>query len=248
MSENKVLATVNGKEITQQSVNDLLDALGPQRAMQFYSEDGRKKLLDELIKQELIYLDAINKGMDNEEDFKLQLEKTKQNLLKQYALSKLMSNIKVEEEEIVNYYNDNKEQFRTDESIRAKHILVSDEDSANKVLNEINDGLSFEEAAQKYSNCPSKANGGDLNYFTRGKMVPEFEEAAFKLQKGEISKPVKTQFGYHLIKVVDKKEPQISKLEEVKDQLIQQLTAMKQSEVYTNKCNELKKVYEVKVN
>ncbi len=70
----------------------------------------------------------------------------------------------------------------------------------------MNNGLSFEEAASKYSNCPSKANGGDLGEFTRGKMVPEFEETAFSMEEGKVSKPVKTQFGYHIIKLVYKKK------------------------------------------
>ena len=90
--------------------------------------------------------------------------------------------------------------------VSAKHILVSTESEAKEILQKINDGsISFEEAAKKWSNCPSKNNGGDLGYFGRGMMVKEFEDVAFSTEKGSISAPVKTQFGWHLIKVIDKR-------------------------------------------
>lgn len=90
--------------------------------------------------------------------------------------------------------------------IRASHILVSSLDLAKKIKKELKDGKEFQVLAKKYSTCPSSANGGDLGYFGKGQMVKEFENAAFSLKVGEISEPVKTQFGYHLILVTDKKE------------------------------------------
>ena len=90
--------------------------------------------------------------------------------------------------------------------IKASHILVETEEEANKLLDEINAGKSFEYLASAYSLCPSGAAGGDLGYFGRGMMVKPFEDAAFSLEVGEISKPVKTQFGWHLIQLTDKKE------------------------------------------
>ena len=90
--------------------------------------------------------------------------------------------------------------------VKASHILVATEDEANKILKDIQDGkISFEEAAKQFSKCPSGTEGGDLGYFGRGMMVKEFEDAAFATDAGKISAPVKTQFGWHLIKVVDKK-------------------------------------------
>ncbi len=90
--------------------------------------------------------------------------------------------------------------------VRASHILVEDEKSANELKSKIeNNEITFEQAAQKYSSCPSKANGGDLGYFGRNMMVKEFEDASFNGDVGKISQPVKTQFGWHLIKVTDKK-------------------------------------------
>lgn len=97
-----------------------------------------------------------------------------------------------------------KEKYMTTE-VRASHILVATEEEANNLRNEIINGKNFADVAAEYSNCPSGANGGDLGYFGRGMMVKPFEDAAFKLEVGELSQPVQTQFGWHLIEVTDKK-------------------------------------------
>lgn len=97
-----------------------------------------------------------------------------------------------------------KERIMTTE-VRASHILVATEEEANNLRNEIINGKNFADAAAEYSNCPSGANGGDLGYFGRGMMVKPFEDAAFELEVGELSQPVQTQFGWHLIEVTDKK-------------------------------------------
>lgn len=247
MNENKVLATVGGREITEMDVNRLIESLGPQRAMQFQSEEGRKRILEELISQELFYLDAIESNLHEEDSFKKELENVKSNLLKQYSVRKTLSGVALGENEAKDYYNQNIEQFKAPESVAASHILVDTEEEANDILGKINDGLAFGEAAKQYSKCPSNANQGSLGEFTRGKMVPEFENAAFELNKDEISKPVKTQFGYHIINVTDKSDASISSFDEVKGELEQHLLTMKQNEHYLNKGNELKAKYEVKI-
>jgi peptidyl-prolyl cis-trans isomerase C len=89
--------------------------------------------------------------------------------------------------------------------VHAYHILVKTEDEAKNILNEIKNGANFQKMAQLKSQCPSGKNGGDLGWFGRGQMVREFEKTAFELDKGALSGPVKTQFGWHVIKVVDKR-------------------------------------------
>lgn len=247
MSENKVLATVNGKDITSQDVYDFLNQLDQRTAAQFSSPEGINQIANELVNQELLYLDALKNGLDEEEDFKNELEKVKIGVLKQYAINRLFKGITVTEEEINSFYDENKHFFQRPEVARASHILVDDEEKANEVLDEINDGLSFEDAASKYSNCPSKANGGDLGEFSRGKMVPEFEEVAFSMEEGSISKPVKTQFGYHIIKLNYKKESGTSSLEEVKGQINHQLILMKQQEIYLDKTEKLKEDFKTEI-
>ena len=128
--------------------------------------------------------------------------------------------------------------------MQAKHILVEDEDKCTDILNSIVSGeISFEEAAKQHSTCPSGQQGGDLGEFGHGQMVKEFDEAAFAAEPGKVVGPVKTQFGYHLIKVEDKKEAGESNLEEVKDQIRAELSQKKQEEAYRAKVDELKKKY-----
>ncbi|NLX62414.1 MAG: peptidylprolyl isomerase [Tissierellia bacterium] len=245
MEENKVLASVNGKDITEQDVYGFINQLPAQTATQFKTPEGMATIVKELVNQELMYLDAMEKGLNEEEDFINELEKVKASILKQYAIRKLLADVKVTEEEILEFYKNEKDNFIEPEKVRAKHILVETEEKAKEILEEIKNGLSFEEAAKKHSTCPSKTVGGDLGEFPRGKMVPEFEEAAFALEEGEISQPVKSQFGYHLIKLVSKKEASLIPYENLKDQIERHLLGLKQQEKYTKRIDSLKTKYEV---
>ncbi len=245
MSENKVLASVEGKEITQEVVMKFLNDLGPEMAMQFQSPEGMKRVVDELVNQEIVYLDAIENKLDEKEEFKVELNRAKEGLLKQYAVNRLLKDVSVTEEEVKKYFEENKEMFKKPESMVASHILVDSEEKANEIRKEIEEGLSFEEAASNYSSCGSKDQGGNLGEFGRGQMVPEFDKAAFELEIGVVSEPVKSQFGYHIIKVISKSEESESSFDEVKQQLSQQLLGMKQQEVYLKETNKLKEKYEV---
>lgn len=244
---NKLVAKVNGKEITQGDVMKFLNDVGPQVAMQFQSPEGIQKVVDELVNQELLYLEALENKVDEEEEFNQILEDTKVILLKNYAISKLLSKESVSEDEIKEYYNENQEHFSKPESVVAGHILVEDEDQANKIKKEIEEGKSFEDAAREYSTCPSKEKGGDLGEFSRGQMVPEFEDKAFEMEEGEISEPVKTQFGYHVIKLDQKNEAGRKEFDEVKAEIEQIVLGLKQQTKYLDKVKELKGKYEVEI-
>lgn len=248
MDNSKVLATVGQRQITSNDIEAVISGLNPQSAAQFNSEEGKKRLLEELINQELLYLEAIDNGMEDSQEYKLELERAKANILKQIAMNKLLSSVTVEEGEVIKYYNDNKDHFKKPETVRASHILVDSEEKANKILSEIKNGLSFEEAAKQNSSCPSNAEGGDLGYFQRNSMVPEFENTAFNMEKDEIKGPVKTGFGYHIIKLVDKKEGGQKSFDEVKNQIAQQVLLKKQQDLYLSKTSKLRNSYEVKVN
>lgn len=247
MNDTNLVAIVNGKEITRDHVVKFLNDIGPQMAMQFRSPEGIKKVIDELVNQELLYIDALEVKLDKDEEFEKILEDAKINLLKNYALNKVISEEEATEEEVLNFYNEYKDNFQKPESVVASHILVDNEVKANEIIEEIEKGLSFEEAAKKYSSCPSKESGGNLGEFSRGQMVPEFEEKAFSMEEGTISEPVKTQFGYHIIKLTNKNEASQSTLEEVRDELYNQIVLMKQQRKYMDKINHLKGKYEVQI-
>ena len=125
---------------------------------------------------------------------------------------------------------------------------VTNEDDAIKIKEEIENGMSFEEAATKYSTCPSKEQGGNLGAFSRGMMVPEFEEAAFGAEIGKVTSPVKTQFGYHIILVNEKNESKVRPFEEVKDSVVQQLIQERQQRKYLDVLKELEAKYGVTRN
>lgn len=245
--DKKVVAKVNGKEISQDDVLRFLTDVGPEVAMQFQSPEGIQKVVDELVNQELLYLDAMENNLNNDAEFKNIIEDTKIVLLKNYAIGKLLSTEKVSEEEAIEYYNNNKDKFTKPETAIASHILIESEDKANEIINEINNGKSFEDAAKEYSTCPSNEKGGNLGEFGRGQMVAEFEDAVFTMEEGSISAPVKTQFGYHIIKLIEKKESGFQEFEKTKNKIMQVLMGIKQQKVYLDKVNELKLKYSVEL-
>lgn len=245
--DNKILAVVNGVEIKESDLNNALMRVPANQRSYYQSEMGKKQLLDQMVSFELIYSNAKDNGQEEEKEFLDQLEIIKKDALIQYSVQKMLSGMEVSEEEIKDFYEKNKEQFKSPETVTAKHILVDTEEEAKSIAKEISEGLSFEEAAQKYSKCPSKAQGGSLGSFSRGQMVPEFEEVAFSIEKGIVSEPVKTQFGYHLVKVEDKKESSIRELKEVEAFIKNKLVQEKQSNKYLNTVEELKLKYKVEI-
>ena len=244
--ENKVLAVVAGREITEHDI-DLIIAKYPeqQRAM-FANEDARRAILEQAIGFELMYHKGQELKIDETDVYKAQLEIFKKELLIQRTVEDVLSKVVVTEEEAEAYYNDNKSEFQEPERVSAKHILMESEEEIKEVRAKIEAGeMTFEEAAREKSTCPSSAQDGNLGEFSRGMMVPEFEQAAFELEVGEVSQPVKTQFGFHLIKVEKKIEASIKSFEEVKDQVIQKLTATAQQDKYLGMLTELEAKYGV---
>lgn len=242
--ERKVLATIGEKEITNYDVESALQSLEPYQAMHFNSEQGKKQLLDDLVNQELFYMEAKENELHNDEEFKKELQRVQENMLKQYAINKVLTSISLTEEEKKAFFDANKDKFNKPETATAKHILVETEEQANDLLNKIKaNEVSFEDAAAEHSTCPSKEAGGNLGSFPRGQMVPEFEEAVFNMEKGDVVGPVKTQFGYHLIKLEDLNKGGESEYEEVKNEIERTLMYQKQTEVYSKKLNDLRSKY-----
>ncbi len=245
MSE-KILAVVDGRNITESHMMQLKQSLG-QAAIQYANPEGEERLLNELINQELFYSEAVATGIESTEGFKAELELLKANLMKQFFVRDFLDKVEITDTDIKDHYEAHKADFQKPASVNAKHILVSDEETVKKVLLEIADGKSFEDAATEYSSCPSKERGGDLGYFSKGQMVPEFEQAAFEMKVDEMSPPVQTQFGFHIIKKVDEKPASEQTLEEAMPTIHQQVQVMKQNEAYLTTVEGLKTKYDVEV-
>jgi peptidyl-prolyl cis-trans isomerase C len=245
--ENKVLAIVNGREITENDVKANISRFPRERQNQFYSEEGRKQLLDQMVSFELIYNEALENGIEKDEQYLAQLELAKKELLTQASINNLLSEVSVSEDEVKDYYNANKDLFIAPKTVTAKHILVDSKEKADEVRAEIESGKSFEEAAQEYSSCPSKAEGGNLGSFSKGQMVPEFEEAAFNLELNVVSQPVQTQFGFHLIKVEGKEESNSKSFDEVKGMIYNNILQERQNFKFMSTTEDLKKKYKVEI-
>lgn len=242
MSENKLIAEVNGVKIYQEDLFNLLAAM--EDKARFNSKEGLNVLADELVNQELLLQDAKENKLDNEEEFVKELEIVKNNMLKNYAMHKIFEKVSVSEDEIENYYEENKDTLFSPIIYTASHILLESEEMANKVLDQINDGLDFKEAAKKYSLDPTKDNGGSLGSFPKGVMVKEFQEGLDKLKIGEISNPIKTQFGYHIIKL-DNKTDSSNTYDDIKDKVKSTYEMVKRQEKYIEKIKDLTKKAEI---
>ncbi len=245
--ENKVLANVGGMQITSNDVDEFILSLG-QRGASYNTPEGREIVLSQLIDSKLLLLDARRNLYETEAEFKAKLARFKENLLVNYAAEKAIKGAKAPTvADALKFYEENPDKFEGGETVNASHILVESEDIALSVLAEIKSGaISFEDAAMKYSSCPSKENGGSLGDFTRGQMVPEFDSAVFSMTVGEITEvPVKTQFGYHLIRLNGKSEATKVPFEEVKGGIMGMLEESAGRDALTSKLNQLKILYPV---
>ena len=244
MNNSKVLATVNGQPITDADVDAMIQSLA-QRGQRVTSQEERRAVLEQVINQKLLHLDAVRNLYEREPAFKAQLAQLKDSLLVSYALEKAFENIRVSDADVKKYYEEHPDQFAGEETVSASHILVDTEAEATDIRKRLDDGLTFETAARQYSKCPSGAQGGSLGEFGKGQMVPEFEQAAFSMEPGAISQPVKTQFGYHIIRLDGKHAAEKIPFEQVKEQIRAHLLAEKRQAAYRSKINQLKILYPV---
>lgn len=236
----RILAKVGAAVITEADVTAAIASMG-QKAQAYNSPEGRRAILDQLINKQLLIGEAKRNFYEADPAFQAQMAKLKDELLANFAIEKALAGVKVDEAEVKQFYEEHKSELVAGDTVEASHILVDTEEKANEIAADIKAGkISFEDAAKQYSSCPSSAEGGALGEFGRGQMVPEFDTAVFSMEIGEISGPVQTQFGYHLIKLTGKKEAAAVPFEQIKAQLTQQVLAEKQQKAYTSKINQLK--------
>lgn len=165
-------------------------------------------------------------------------------------INKLQENVQgeveVTEEEMKEYYDNNKSDFETKEQVQASHILLEDKEAAEEVMTELQEGGDFAELAKEYSTGPSADKGGELGYISRDQNIAqEFKEAVFDLESGEMSQIVETEYGFHIIKATDKKEADVKSYEEAKEQIKQQLQNQKGQQIWDEFVRELRDEAEI---
>lgn len=244
------IAKVGSETITKEDFENELKSYPPQIQKMFQGPEGAAKFVDELVKKEMLYQEAKKKGLENTPEYKKKLEDFKKMTVISALLEKeLEEKSKVTDSDVKAYYDAHKNELLVNGQVRASHILVKTEDEAKKISEQLKKGADFAKIAKEKSiDAGSAKNGGDLGFFSKGQMVPEFDKVAFGLKPGQISEPVKTQFGYHIIKVTGKKEGQVVEFEKVKNLLTQRVQAEKQKDVFDSYVNSLKSSYKVDVN
>lgn len=238
LAGDDVVARFGDKKITVSDFNRIIGYVDPERQKIFEKNPQlRETLLRQLVQSMVISNVAKKKGFDNKSGVKEQLKFFTDNYLaNEFIKQEVANKVTVSEDDIKNYYSARKDEFKKPEMVKVRHILFKVDPSASEsdkkkakekaedILKKIKAGEDFAKLATDVSDdMGSKAKGGDLGFFSRGKMVKLFEDAAFSLSPGDISGIVETQFGYHIIKVEEKKDASIESYEEAKEKISQKL-------------------------
>jgi peptidyl-prolyl cis-trans isomerase C len=235
----KVVAEIGKEQITLDEVNDMIKTVPEQ--YQATAQVHKDMLLDSMINQKLLYTEASKLNLDKDLNVQKQLNGARKDILiKAYLKKEIEDTVKVTDEEAKKYYDANKDKFKEPEKINISHILVDSEAEAKDILAKLKGGADFAALAKEKSKDASKEKGGELGFIAKGQTVPEFEQAAFALQPGQLSGVVKTQFGYHIIKVTGKQPEKLMAYDDIKDQLKQMMLADKQKERFEALLRDLK--------
>lgn len=248
----KVLAKVADREIREKDIDQVIRMMGPQGAMMYDNPQGRRAVLDELVSMHLFALKGAEEKLDQTPEFKTAVETFRNQSLARAAIDASLKDVTASDEEAKKFYDEHPDQFTQPERVHVRHVLISDDvtsaDAIAKIQADLKAGVSFDEVAKSRSLCPSAAQGGDLGEVSKGQMVPEFEAAAFALKNpGDLSEPVKTQFGWHIIRLEGRTPSSVEPFDTVKPQLVQYLTNEKKGEAFKNAVEGLKKIYKVEM-
>jgi peptidyl-prolyl cis-trans isomerase C len=236
---NPVLAKVNGAEIRQSDVALAEEELGPSLA-QMDPSTKKENVLAFLIDMKIVAKAAEAKKIEDRDDFKARLAFTRNRLLMDNLLA-VEGKAATTEDAMKKVYEEAAKQIEGEQEVHARHILVESEDDAKAIAADLKKGADFAELAKKKSKDPGASDGGDLGFFTKDQMVPEFSTVAFALEPGKISDPVKSQFGWHIIKVEEKRSRKAPDFEQVKGQIETYVTRKAQAD-YVAKLRETAKV------
>jgi peptidyl-prolyl cis-trans isomerase C len=248
MKDPHVVAMVGNEKIMDADIDAFLSQMPEQARARYESPEGKREFVSSLAEIKLMALEAKKRGVDKDPDMKRKLDFITEQLLARGLAESAVKEIKINDADITKYYNDNKVKFNVGPRIKLRHILVSTEPEANAILAQLKKGADFSTLAKEKSKCPSAPKGGDLGWATKGMMVPEFENAAFALKKGEMSGVVKTQFGYHIIICDDIQAGKQMDMAEAKPAIERQLKGEKSEEAIKALIDQVKKNSPITIN
>ncbi|MDD5153361.1 MAG: peptidylprolyl isomerase [Desulfovibrionales bacterium] len=259
---DKIVAKAGKQVLTAEALDQRVNSLPPEyQKMIRQNPQFKQNLIDRWVQISLLSQEARARKLDRNKALAEKINELVDTLLAQEFVTKyVFDKIKVTDKEITNYYSEHKAEFEEPEMVKARHILVRVSSEAKpddwgaaeirirEIKKRLDGGEDFAAVAQASSEDPgSKDKGGELGFFPRGQMVPEFEKAAFALRTGEVSEPVKTAFGYHIIKAEDRKEAKTKVFDEVKEEVKNRLIETKQEEAMGKLFLELKNKYGVTI-
>ena len=216
-ANDPVVARVNGAEIRQSDIAMAEEELGAQ--LQGPPQQQREQLIGYLTDILLVAQAAEKQKLADSPEFKRR-ETLMRNKLLMGAMLQAHAKAAATDEEMHKVYDEAVKPMGAEEEVRARHILVETEDEAKAIAQDVKGGADFAEVAKEKSKDPGSAkDGGDLGYFVKANMVPEFAEVAFKMYPGQVSNPIKTQFGWHIIKLEDRRSRQVPDFEQVRNQI-----------------------------
>lgn len=245
--DRKVLARINDEVITLEEFNNDIERLP--KHYQDMIVGQKKKFLDEIIKEELLYKEALKSNIDKDaETQELIAEARKKILVSSLIKSRVDNKAFLSEDDLREYYDQHSEEFMLPERWRASHIVVDTPEEAREIREKLNEGVSFEELAENRSKDATAKEGGDIGYFSKGQLIPEFQNACFELKIGQISDVVETPFGYHVIKLTDKKNPEVQEFSSVKELIRKELERTQKRELLDELITDLRNDAKITIN
>ncbi len=209
----------------------------------------KAEYLQELINDTLLYQEAVRRGLDKDKEVRQVVEEARKKILIARLLKDEVDDvISITEEDVIKFYNDNHAQYMTPEVMRVSHILATSPESAERISEELKAGAVFEDLARMKSMDPTAQKGGDIGYFPKGQLIPEFESACAQLEIGETSGVTKTKLGYHIIKLTDRKEPQQRPVGQVAEEIKSQLRIVERQRIFNKLLAGLREDADIRIN
>lgn len=246
-SGGKIAAVVNGELITTQQVEERMSRLNPSARAAIKNDP--KRLLQEMITETILLQEARRRGLERDLGVRELLKEAKRQILLGRLLEVVRESAAVEvtAQEVSQFYQENEKRFVEPDTFRASHILVAEEAMAKNAIERVKKGEPFAKVAEELSLDVSKERGGDIGFFTKGQLFPEFEAACEEMKPGELSPVVKTPLGYHVILLTERKASRQVPLEEAQDQIRSKIAAAKKQQSLENSVHEIRQKAQIRI-